>query len=169
MTATCAQARALELFDSYSSFPLRKRRRLLSQLQSSDPGVYELLSAMLAVMSREETALDVPLDRLLLDGAEDAAAVHGHELLQGQVFEKWRIDRQVGHGGMGTVYRAHRNDGQYEQHVALKCIRADLTSSSSLEAFRKERALLAQLAHPGIANLMDGGLIRKGCHGWSWS
>ncbi|MFK3651618.1 protein kinase [Lysobacter enzymogenes] len=63
---------------------------------------------------------------------------------------------------MGTVYEAHRDDGEYQQRVALKCIRAELDSPQSLAALREERNLLARLDHPGIAALVDGGIDGDG-------
>lgn len=64
-------------------------------------------------------------------------------------FGNYRIESVIGEGGMGTVYRALRDDGQFEQTVALKVIRAGVSST--------ERSILAQLRHPYIAQIIDGG------------
>jgi tetratricopeptide (TPR) repeat protein len=69
----------------------------------------------------------------------------------------YRIIELIGRGGMGEVYRAARADGQYEQEVALKLIRGEL--SGNPERFQAERQMLAQLQHPGIARLLDGGVF----------
>jgi len=68
------------------------------------------------------------------------------------------IDGLIGRGGMGAVYRAHRADGQFEQQVAIKIIDMPLASSFFRERFRAERQMLAGLAHPYIARLLDGGV-----------
>ena len=75
------------------------------------------------------------------------------------------LDRVLAQGGMGTVYEASRADGQYEKRVALKCIRTEVSSPSLVDAFMRERNHLAQLEHPHIAPLLDGGIEADG-HPW---
>ena len=72
------------------------------------------------------------------------------------------LDRLLGRGGMGAVYLAHRADGQFEQKVAIKLIDLPLATELFRERFRQERQILAQLQHPYIARLLDGGETRKG-------
>ncbi|MGV8942029.1 MAG: tetratricopeptide repeat protein [Lysobacter sp.] len=75
----------------------------------------------------------------------------------------YRIAGEIGRGGMGTVYLGHRNDGQFEQHVAIKVVRDTVRDSDSMLArFRDERRILARLKHPGIAYLLDGGSLADG-------
>lgn len=70
------------------------------------------------------------------------------------------LDDLLGAGGMGTVYRAHRVDGRFEQTVAIKLV---LTAHRGLrERFRKEQEILAGLRHPAIAQLIDGGEAEDG-------
>ncbi len=70
------------------------------------------------------------------------------------------LDDLLGAGGMGTVYRAHRVDGRFEQVVAIKLV---LTAHRGLrERFRKEQEILAGLRHPAIAQLIDGGEAEDG-------
>lgn len=68
----------------------------------------------------------------------------------------FRIESELGYGGMGVVYRAHRDDGQFEQVVAIKCI-ARPGAARATELFQRERQVLASLRHPHIARLLDGG------------
>jgi serine/threonine protein kinase len=72
------------------------------------------------------------------------------------------LDRLLGRGGMGAVYLAHRADGQFEQKVAIKLIDLPLATELFKERFRRERQILAQLQHPYIARLLDGGETRTG-------
>src|SRR5579871_20393 len=81
---------------------------------------------------------------------------------QRAAFGEYRIDRELGQGGMGTVYLAHRADGQFEQQVALKVVSAHLRSQFFEERFRTERQILAQLNHPNITRLLDGGVSADG-------
>jgi eukaryotic-like serine/threonine-protein kinase len=74
----------------------------------------------------------------------------------------YQILEEIGHGGMGEVYRASRADGQYDKQVAIKFVRVGLDSSFVLERFRNERQILASLDHPNIAGLYDGGTTEDG-------
>ena len=74
----------------------------------------------------------------------------------------YEIDRLVGRGGMGAVYLAHRADGQFEQKVAIKLIDLPLATDLFRERFRQERQILAELQHPYIARLLDGGVTAEG-------
>jgi non-specific serine/threonine protein kinase/serine/threonine-protein kinase len=74
----------------------------------------------------------------------------------------YQIVEEIGHGGMGEVYRALRADGQYKKEVALKLVRLGLDSPALLERFRHERQILATLDHPNIARLLDGGTTEEG-------
>ena len=74
----------------------------------------------------------------------------------------YQILDEIGHGGMGEVYRAFRVDGQFKQEVAIKLVRIGLGSSFVMERFVHERQILATLNHPNIAHLLDGGTTNDG-------
>ena len=69
----------------------------------------------------------------------------------------WRIVREIGRGGMGTVYLAERDDGQFEQRAAIKVIKRGMDTDAVLRRFYAERQILARLQHPNITRLLDGG------------
>jgi eukaryotic-like serine/threonine-protein kinase len=69
---------------------------------------------------------------------------------------------KIGEGGMGSVWEARRVDGQFEHRAAIKIIREHCDSAANLERFRAERQLLAQLDHPNITRLLDGGATPGG-------
>ncbi len=73
----------------------------------------------------------------------------------------FRIMHRLGAGGMGSVWQGQRDDGLYEQQVAIKFIHSHLGAAAS-EAFAAERRILARLEHPGIARLIDGGVTAQG-------
>ncbi|OOG49366.1 serine/threonine protein kinase [Rhodanobacter sp. C06] len=76
---------------------------------------------------------------------------------------RYRLVRRVGEGGMGVVYLAERADAGFVQQVALKVLGAGAVGSPTLlERFVRERQLLARLEHPGIARLLDGGVLADG-------
>jgi non-specific serine/threonine protein kinase/serine/threonine-protein kinase len=75
----------------------------------------------------------------------------------------YRILRELGSGGMGTVYEAARDDEHFQQRVAVKLIRRGLDSDHDiLRRFHNERQILASLNHPNIARLFDGGTTEDG-------
>ena len=74
----------------------------------------------------------------------------------------YALERELGEGGMGTVYLATRADQQFEMKVAIKVIRAGPGSKALIERFYKERQILAGMEHPNIARLLDGGLTEDG-------
>jgi len=71
----------------------------------------------------------------------------------------WRIGRLLGCGGSAMVYLADRAGGHFEQQAAIKIVRSD---ARLVEQFRRERQLLAELDHPSIARLIDGGACDDG-------
>src|SRR5215510_3042330 len=69
----------------------------------------------------------------------------------------YKLSERVGDGGMGSVYRAERADGQFQQRVAIKLL--NLAGSATLyRHFVDERQILANLSHPNIARFLDGGV-----------
>ena len=80
----------------------------------------------------------------------------------GERVGSWRIEREIGRGGMGVVYLAARADGAFEQRAALKLLRRGIDTDEVLERFRRERQILARLEHPHIGRLLDGGATPEG-------
>jgi serine/threonine protein kinase len=74
----------------------------------------------------------------------------------------YQIELEIGHGGMGEVYRAIRADGQFKKNVAIKMVRGGYDTAAVLERFLHERQILASLDHPNIARLYDGGTTDDG-------
>jgi eukaryotic-like serine/threonine-protein kinase len=103
-------------------------------------------------------------DTLMISGAIEDAAITllGHESPVGKRVGSYRIIRELGRGGMGSVYLAVRADDQYQKQVAIKLVRSDFHSKTILGRFRSEMQILATLDHPYIARLMDGGTTTDG-------
>lgn len=114
----------------------------------------------------------------LLDAHEDAATfietpAAGHrpvnsradaaaERLIGRRLGAYRLDSVIGQGGMGVVYQARRDDGRYEQEVAIKLVAMGAFSEVARLRFHQEREILATLDHPYIARLLDAGTSDDG-------
>ncbi|CAM2007167.1 nSTAND1 domain-containing NTPase [Acanthopleuribacter pedis] len=75
----------------------------------------------------------------------------------GARFGAYRVLRELGSGGMGSVYLAEREDDDLRMKVCVKLLHADLDSPEILARFHRERQLLADLRHPHIATLLDAG------------
>jgi len=154
------EARALALFDEYVELAPPQRAAALSRLEAREPALHaalvKLLDADAATHPLENVALDAMLDTIEGDDDDPSSMRIGNRL------GPWRIDRVLESGGMGTVYEASRADGQYVKQVALKCMRAGMSSPTLIEAFMRERNHLAQLDHPHIAPLLDGGIEADG-------
>ncbi len=75
----------------------------------------------------------------------------------GKQVGSYRITEEIGRGGMGAVYKAARADDQYQTEVAIKLIKRGMDTDAVLRQFRNERQILANLQHPNIARLLDGG------------
>jgi len=78
--------------------------------------------------------------------------------LEGETFGSYTLDRAIGHGGMGTVWLAHRSDGRFEGQAAVKLLNAALVGHPTELRFAREGSVLAKLKHPNIAHLLDAGV-----------
>jgi len=74
----------------------------------------------------------------------------------------YRVVREIGRGGMGAVYLGERDDGQFDQQVAIKIVKRGMDSRAVVRRFFAERQILARLQHPNIARLFDGGMTPDG-------
>lgn len=100
-------------------------------------------------------SLQTILDRGDLDGSALTGMV-------GRRIGSYEIRRELGRGGMGTVYLATRADQEFTQEVALKIIKRGMDTDAIVRRFRTERQILAGLNHPHIARLLDGGSTPEG-------
>ena len=152
----------------------RRVRQILEQALEVSPdrrSVYlEEVCAGDKVLRREVEAL-IAADQqagtgFLAGGAVEASSILAapEELvsLAGTRIGPYQIVEEIGHGGMGTVYRAVRADDQYRKEVAIKVVRGGLGDEFRLHRFLSERQILANLDHANIARLLDGGATEDG-------
>lgn len=122
----------------------------------------ELLDRLLNSARGEIPGLDKPPadDEALASGLIAALAeLDGIE--PGVTVGPFRILERIGAGGMGIVFLAERSEGGFAQRVALKLLANSTRDPGAVRLFERERKLLAQLEHPGIARLIDGGLTER--------
>jgi len=148
----------LEVLDIAIALAAPERSSYLDTTCAGDP---ELRREVESLLLSHEQAGRV----FLMEPAVDltvAPSTDGKQARVGRRIGVYQIVEEIGRGGMGEVYRAFRADGQYDQQVAIKLVRAGLDTSSILERFRNERQILASLDHPNIARLLDGGTTEEG-------
>jgi len=131
-------------------------------LELDDPSARE---AMIAACCAGDAALEARVRHLLsLEGTrspllqtESFSVAFGLTDVIAERIGPFRVTGEIARGGMGAVVKAQRDDGLFEQTVAIKIIRADIASPRSLTRFAEERRILARLRHPGIVRILDGG------------
>ena len=84
------------------------------------------------------------------------------EVKLGEKIGVYELDSVIGEGGMGTVFKAKRVDTEFDSKVAIKVIHRQCLNSETLKRFKSERQILANLNHPNIAHLIDGGTTDSG-------
>jgi eukaryotic-like serine/threonine-protein kinase len=118
-----------------------------------DPELQAEVESLLAFEEGSEAFIEEPLFGRSNGGPEGLA--------EGQRVGPYRVVREIGRGGMGTVYLAVRADEEFEQRVALKLVGMG-SAAQIVRRFRAERQILAHLDHPNIARLLDGGTAEDG-------
>lgn len=118
----------------------------------------EVRAAVARLLAASAQATAAPLGgalwREMLDGER--------ALAPGERLGAYRIEHELGRGGMAVVYLAARADGQYEHRVALKILERAANDGDAVARFERERQILASLDHPGIARILDGGFAPDG-------
>jgi non-specific serine/threonine protein kinase/serine/threonine-protein kinase len=143
----------------------------------------DLFHAMLAVPPEQRAAalsdacgddrdLRAEVEQLLQADAQASAFVGGASADLGRIaatvvpvsdqIGAYRVVRELGRGGMGSVLLGERADAQFDMRVAIKLIKRGMDSDAVLARFRHERQILAGLEHPYIARLLDGGTTKEG-------
>ena len=131
----------------------RSRLEFLSAACAGDRALQSEIEAMLA---HAGDRLDIAADRLAGVAVEEGTAAAGQRL------GDYQLVREIGRGGMGTIYLARRADEEFEKEVAIKILKRGTDTEEVLRRFRAERQILAQLEHPNIARLIDAGTSPEG-------
>ena len=139
------------LLDELLDLPDDDRDARLAALRAQDPTIAQAVSAMLEHLPAIERGEFMPSAALPKPGG-----------LAGQTIGPYTLVREIGHGGMGTVWLARRTDGRYEGEVAIKFLRSGLFGHGDAARFQREGSILARLSHPNIARLLDAGVMADG-------
>lgn len=130
------------------------QRILILHQQCSDA---EIREEVLRMLEGAET-----LSQQLVDTIQTSSKTLLEEESREEHVGVYKLLREIGSGGMGSVWLAERADGQFEQQVAIKFIRHFLATDAMKTRFLNERQILAGLQHPNIARLLDGGTSANG-------
>ena len=130
-----------------------QRSTWLSSLQTENP----TLASQLEILLLEHRALT---DEGFLEKSTVELPVEPG--LSGQTFGVYTLVSQIGHGGMGSVWLAQRNDGRFERRVAVKVLNIALMGKGGEERFKREGSILGRLTHPHIAELIDAWVSPRG-------
>ena len=149
--------RAKDLFSSALVLPETEREAFLAA-QQDEWEILDDVRSLLATYRDSPDFLENATPALLAELRSRESAIP----FAGRRIGAWELVREIGQGGMGVVWEARRADEQYEQRAAVKLLRASLFSEQDARRFREERQILASLNHPGIARLLDGGMLEDG-------
>lgn len=150
--------RAKELFSEAIALEGEARNTFLEGACADDVSLRAELDSLLRAHSAPEAIVDRHAADYLPDGEVAPEGDHWLGIRVGP----YELVERIGSGGMGEVYRARRADAQFEKQVAIKLVRFGFDTALILERFRAERQILANLEHPGIARLLDGGVTTEG-------
>ena len=136
------------LFRRALALPAEERADFL-QSATADDGLRQEVMELLEA----HDAPDISVEGIVGEAAADLERAR----MQQRKLGPYRIVDLISEGGMGRVYLAERSDEQYQQKVAIKILGSSLPSQHLQERFRAERQILANLNHPYVARLLDGG------------
>jgi serine/threonine protein kinase len=148
--------RVKEIFIEASEKPEHARSEYISSACGEDADMLQSVERMLEADSKAGDFIERPALNISNGNIQNSTSRSGEQL------GNYRIERQIGYGGMGAVYLATRITGGFDQTVALKVVRQTLADPVLERQFAKERQILAKLNHPNIGRLYDGGFSEKG-------
>lgn len=148
--------RLRELFDAVADLPEAEQESALRRL-TQDAALLDQVLRLLGHARDTTTRFSAAVE----NNATLLASQLSEEMAAGDVLGNWRLIEKIGQGGMGSVFRAERADGVFEQQVAIKVIHG-LPTESAKSRLAQERQILAGLTHPNIARLFDGGSTPSG-------
>ena len=144
------------IFEKVSRAPHRERALRLDEACQGDTALYREVDQLLALDAEAAGFLSTTLL------GEATSEPHRRTFDSGDRIGPYRLVDAPMNGGMGVVFKARRDDGQFEREVAIKLIRPELFRPAHRRRFETERQILAQLSHPNIARLYDGGVTEDG-------
>jgi serine/threonine protein kinase/tetratricopeptide (TPR) repeat protein len=150
--------KAKEIFNSVLDSDEPQRAAYLDKACGNDEELRQEIETLLA----SYTKADSFFDSFAIPNAFKLAEEERNERLIGNRIGQYTLIKEIGQGGMGTVFLATRADEEFKKYVAIKLIKRGMDTADILRRFRNERQILASLNHPNIARLLDGGTTENG-------
>ena len=147
-----------QVFDRVADLPPAERQAMLDRLCAGDAA---LRGEIERVLASDHSAGKFMAKPALAPAGRIIPRIVKENLLGSRV-GPYEILSEIGRGGMGTVYLASRADDQFRKLVAIKLVNSDQEAEAMVARFRRERQILANLEHPNIAQLLDGGTAPDG-------
>jgi serine/threonine protein kinase len=135
--------------------PPEERAAFLRVACADDPERLRLLEELLADGDKPAPLLETPAFEHFADLIEQGGALAAPPPLLALLNEQYRIEREIGRGGMSVVYLA--DDLRHDRKVAVKIMNSTVTAAVTQERFHSEIRIAAQLTHPHIVALYDSG------------
>ncbi|MFT3744942.1 MAG: protein kinase [Pyrinomonadaceae bacterium] len=152
-----------EIFHEALELDTAARIDLLNESANGDRELRDEVEKLLAQFDDASSFIEQPLYDSAKSGVLQALLDDSDEdPMVGKLLGNYRIEREIGRGGMGAVYEAYRADGEFRLRVALKVVKRGIDTDFVLKRFRNERQILAALDHPFITRLIDGGTTDDG-------
>jgi predicted Ser/Thr protein kinase len=139
------------LFDLLADLDAAARKSYFAA-HNTEPVIQREVESLLAHDRTSTATLVMPIAELAASGLPDASAAAGTRCCG-----PYALVQLIGRGGMGTVFRGERVDGEVHQQVAIKLMCGDCRDPQQRQRFLQERQILATLSHPNIASLLDAG------------
>jgi eukaryotic-like serine/threonine-protein kinase len=150
-----------DLFHAALEHPEAGRRQFLEEACGGDAELRAEVESLLG--SDPQSSSDTTTgSSMIADRVRRAAVLVAFPPRQGDRIGHYRVVEEIGHGGMGLVYRATRADQEFHMQVAIKVAKTGTDTAIVLERFRRERQILANLDHRYVAKLLDGGTTDDG-------
>jgi eukaryotic-like serine/threonine-protein kinase len=144
-----------ELLDDVLERQPGERMLVLARACAGDPLLQREVESLLAAADQVGGFMETP-------PAQAGDLFDRGQPLAGQMIGRYRVLRELGRGGMGVVYLAARADEQFIKFVAIKIVSLGANRDETLQRFRQERQILANLEHANICRLLDGGTTEQG-------
>jgi tetratricopeptide (TPR) repeat protein/tRNA A-37 threonylcarbamoyl transferase component Bud32 len=150
--------RVKDIFSAASTLPDAERTAYLGEACRDDTDLRAEVDSLLDAHDDKEAIVDRPAAEHIT--GDFAGVAEEHWL--GRRIGPYEIVALLGHGGMADVYRGRRADREYDKEVAIKLVPGGYHAGFILQRLRAERQILANLEHPNIARLIDGGATDEG-------
>jgi eukaryotic-like serine/threonine-protein kinase len=150
--------RIKEIFETALEKNLNDRKAYLDTECAGDPSIRSEVDSLLLAHRSTTKFLETQIINTDFFSESDAES----DPLLGKEFRSYKIEKRIGSGGMASVYLASRIDKEFEKKVAIKFIKRGMDTDEIIKRFKTERNALANLDHPNIGMILDGGTTDDG-------